>query len=199
VAYVQQGSLGPTVPTFWTSNPAYAQVQNEHVWAAAWADIIASGMTPQAAAEKLPLPDKPSIAVLPFANMSSDPEQGYFADGMVDEIITALSRIRWLFVIARREVMALVGFTRFEPAGTDEKGELDLDGIAPAAVSPEPEWFPAIENRGEGVFVVLSTQAITGWRESDGVRRRGTQFLAGKVAWDQSTLARTATCSVCRT
>jgi TolB-like protein len=49
----------------------------------------------------LQLPDKPSIAVLPFANMSGDPEQEYFADGMVEEIITALSRIRWLFVIAR--------------------------------------------------------------------------------------------------
>ena len=49
---------------------------------------------------KVPLPDKPSIAVLPFANMSGDPEQEYFADGMVEEIITALSRIRWLFVIA---------------------------------------------------------------------------------------------------
>jgi adenylate cyclase len=47
----------------------------------------------------LPLPDKPSIAVLPFANISGDPEQEYFADGMVEEIITALSRIRWLFVI----------------------------------------------------------------------------------------------------
>ena len=49
----------------------------------------------------LALPDKPSIAVLPFANLSGDPEQEYFADGMVEEIITALSRIRWLFVIAR--------------------------------------------------------------------------------------------------
>jgi TolB-like protein/class 3 adenylate cyclase len=49
----------------------------------------------------LPLPDKPSIAVLPFQNMSGDPEQDYFADGIVEEIITALSRIRWLFVIAR--------------------------------------------------------------------------------------------------
>jgi len=47
------------------------------------------------------LPDKPSIAVLPFANIGGDPEQEYFADGMVEEIITALSRIRWLFVIAR--------------------------------------------------------------------------------------------------
>jgi TolB-like protein len=49
----------------------------------------------------LPLPDKPSIAVLPFQNLSADPEQEYFADGIVEEIITALSRIRWLFVIAR--------------------------------------------------------------------------------------------------
>jgi len=47
------------------------------------------------------LPDKPSTAVLPFANMSGDPEQEYFVDGMVEEIITALSRIHWLFVIAR--------------------------------------------------------------------------------------------------
>jgi adenylate cyclase len=49
----------------------------------------------------LPLPDKPSIAVLPFQNVSSDPEQEYFADGMADEILTALSRFRELFVIAR--------------------------------------------------------------------------------------------------
>ena len=56
---------------------------------------------PPRAAAALPLPDKPSIAVLPFQNMSGDPEQEYFADGMVEEIITALSRIRWFFVIAR--------------------------------------------------------------------------------------------------
>jgi TolB-like protein len=49
----------------------------------------------------LALPDKPSIAVLPFQNMSGDAEQEYFADGMVEEITTALSRIKWLFVIAR--------------------------------------------------------------------------------------------------
>src|SRR6201981_1733701 len=52
VAYTTQGLLGPTVPTFWTSNPAYAQVQNEHVWAVAWADIITAGMTPQTADNK---------------------------------------------------------------------------------------------------------------------------------------------------
>ena len=56
-----------------------------------------------------PLPDKPSIAVLPFQNMSGDPEQEYFADGMVEEIITALSRIRWLFVIARNSTFTYKG------------------------------------------------------------------------------------------
>jgi adenylate cyclase len=56
-----------------------------------------------------PLPDKPSIAVLPFQNMSGDPEQEYFADGMVEEIITALSRFKWLFVIARNSSFAYKG------------------------------------------------------------------------------------------
>jgi adenylate cyclase len=60
-------------------------------------------------ASALPLPDKPSIAVLPFQNMSGDPEQEYFADGMVEEIITALSRIRWLFVIARNSSFTYKG------------------------------------------------------------------------------------------
>jgi adenylate cyclase len=55
------------------------------------------------------LPEKPSIAVLPFQNMSGDPEQEYFADGMVEDIITALSRIRWLFVIARNSTFTYKG------------------------------------------------------------------------------------------
>jgi TolB-like protein len=57
----------------------------------------------------LPLPDKPSIAVLPFQNMSDDPEQEYFADGIVEEIITALSRFRELFVIARNSSFTYKG------------------------------------------------------------------------------------------
>jgi adenylate cyclase len=56
-----------------------------------------------------PLPDKPSIAVLPFENMSGDPEQEYFADGMVEEIITALSRFKTLFVIARNSSFTFKG------------------------------------------------------------------------------------------
>jgi TolB-like protein len=55
------------------------------------------------------LPDKPSIAVLPFSNLSGDPEQEYFADGMVDDIITGLARINWLFVIARNSSFTYKG------------------------------------------------------------------------------------------
>jgi adenylate cyclase len=57
----------------------------------------------------LSLPEKPSIAVLPFQNMSGDPEQDYFADGMVEDIITGLSHIKWLFVIARNSSFVYKG------------------------------------------------------------------------------------------
>src|SRR6185369_5982258 len=58
---------------------------------------------------QLALPDKPSIAVLPFQNISGDPAQEYFTDGMVEDIITGLSRIKWLFVIARNSTFAYKG------------------------------------------------------------------------------------------
>lgn len=59
--------------------------------------------------KRLPLPEKPSIAVLPFANMSSDPEQEYLADGIVEEIISALSRVKAFFVISRNSTFAYKG------------------------------------------------------------------------------------------
>jgi adenylate cyclase len=65
--------------------------------------------TPARTAAPLPLPDKPSIAVLPFQNLSGDPDQEYFADGMVEDMIAALSRIRWLFVIARNSSFTYKG------------------------------------------------------------------------------------------
>jgi adenylate cyclase len=65
----------------------------------------------QTGAKVLPLPDKPSIAVLPFTNMSGDPEQEYFADGMVEDIITSLSRLKSLFVIARNSSFTYKGKT----------------------------------------------------------------------------------------
>ena len=57
----------------------------------------------------LPLPDRPAIAVLPFVNMSDDPEQEYFSDGISEDLITALSKLRWFFVIARNSSFAFKG------------------------------------------------------------------------------------------
>ena len=64
-----------------------------------------------ASVEKMafPLPDKPSVAVLPFTNMSADPKQEYFSDGLTDQIITGLSKIPYLFVIARNSTFTYKG------------------------------------------------------------------------------------------
>jgi adenylate cyclase len=76
---------------------------------------IDTRVVPETAAQSTPesamltLPDRPSIAVLPFQNMSGDPEQEYFSDGMVEDIITGLSRIKWLFVIARNSSFTYKG------------------------------------------------------------------------------------------
>jgi adenylate cyclase len=72
--------------------------------AAALPKDVSAGSSPP-----LALPDKPSIAVLPFTNMSGDPEQEYFADGMVEDITTALSRSKSLFVIARNSSFTYKG------------------------------------------------------------------------------------------
>ena len=63
----------------------------------------------QGESRALPLPDRPSIAVLPFDNMSGDPDQEYFADGITEDLITGLARIRWLFVIARNSTFVYKG------------------------------------------------------------------------------------------
>ena len=78
---------------------------------------IAGSKPTAATAPALALPDKPSIAVLPFQNMSGDPEQEYFADGVVEDIITALSRFQSLFVIARNSSLLLQGQVARHPAG----------------------------------------------------------------------------------
>jgi adenylate cyclase len=78
-------------------------------WRARPASATPSEVVVERPGSTLALPDKPSIAVLPFTNMSGDPEQEYFADGMVEDIITALSRMTWLFVIARNSSFTYKG------------------------------------------------------------------------------------------
>ena len=91
--------------TIWASSRSRTSRRPVRVYRVQAGDNV-SALSPS---PRLPLPDKPSIAVLPFQNMSGDPEQEYFADGMVEEIITALSRIRWLFVIARNSTFTYKG------------------------------------------------------------------------------------------
>jgi hypothetical protein len=81
-----------------------------------------------------------------------------------------------------REVVAQVGFTRFEAAVSDIHGELELD-VERAALARETTWVPAVENRGEGVFVALRSDAVKAWMARDAVGRRGTQLLRGFNAW----------------
>jgi adenylate cyclase len=78
-------------------------------WQMSAAALIAPVGSPATTIDPLALPDKPSIAVLPFQNMSGDPEQEYFADGMVEDIITALCRTKLLFVIARNSSFSYKG------------------------------------------------------------------------------------------
>ena len=78
-----------------------------------------SASIPPAQSPTLALPDKPSIAVLPFANLSGDPQQEYFSDGITDDLITDLSRLPGLFVIARSSSFTYKG----KPAKLQEVGK----------------------------------------------------------------------------
>ena len=89
--------------------------------------VLAKGAAAADAAADAPLalPDKPSIAVLPFDNMSGDPEQEYFSDGIAEDIITALSKIGDLFVIARNSNVYLQGQGGQRPRGMPRIGRAD--------------------------------------------------------------------------
>jgi adenylate cyclase len=122
----------------------------------------------------LALPDKPSIAVLPFENMSGDQEQEYFADGMVEEIITALSRIHWLFVIARNSSFIYKGRAidikqvgrelgvRYVLEGSIRKAgqKVRITGQLIDALDGSHLWADRFDGSVENVFDLQDTVAI---------------------------------------
>ena len=126
-------------------------------------DVASPSSEPQ-----LALPDKPSIAVLPFQNMSDDPEQEYFADGMVEEITTALSRFKWLFVIARNSSFTFKGTSvdikevrrrlgvRYVLEGSVRKasGKVRITGQLIDAVSGAHIWADRFERDLTDVFAL---------------------------------------------
>jgi hypothetical protein len=81
-----------------------------------------------------------------------------------------------------REVMALVGFTRFEPAVPDIDGELTL-GVRRADLARDTTWLPAVENRGEGVFIAFRREAMDAWQRRPEVQARGKQLVEGFDYW----------------
>jgi adenylate cyclase len=125
--------------------------------------------------EALPLPDKPSIAVLPFQNMSGDPEQDYFADGMVEEITTTLSRIRSLFVIARNSSFTYKGEAvdvkqvgrglgvRYILEGSVRKGgnRVRITAQLVDAVTGTHLWADRFEGSLEDIFALQDRVAIS--------------------------------------
>ncbi len=139
-------------------------------------DASNAGKSPWAPAPPvLPLPDKPSIAVLPFQNMSGDPEQEYFADGIFEEIITALSRIRWLFVIARNSSFSYKGQAvdvkqvgrelgvRYVLEGSVRKaaGRVRITGQLIDALSGAHLWADRFDGSLEDVFELQDKIAVS--------------------------------------
>ncbi len=94
-------------------------------------------------------------------------------------------RIERVVLIHRlREVIAQVGFTRFESSMPDINGDLEL-GVSRAALGLETNWVPAIENKGEGVFIAFKSSAIKAWLEREAVKKRGKQLAQGFQNWMQ--------------
>jgi adenylate cyclase len=141
--------------------------------------VGASSKTQEAAAgfgaeSQPPLPEKPSIAVLPFENMSDDHEQEYFADGMVEEIITALSRFKWLFVIARNSSFTFKGRAvdikeigrrlgvRYVLEGSVRKasGKVRITGQLIDAMTGTHIWADRFERDLTDVFVLQDEVAV---------------------------------------
>ena len=92
-------------------------------------------------------------------------------------------KVRRIVLIHRlREVIAQVGFTRLEPSLPDISGELSL-GVELAPLAEETTWVPAVENRGEGVFIGFATEAIDGWLKEPGVEARAAALEAGYRGW----------------
>lgn len=103
------------------------------------------------------------------------PTPGDAAGGMA-----AIERV--VLVHRLREVLAQVGFTRFEPAVPDVQGELSLN-VQRADLARELSWVPAVENRGEGIFLSFRRAAIESWLKRDAVVQRGTALMKGFDAW----------------
>ena len=117
-----------------------------------------------------------------------DPRSEFFAETLDravwdrdgDPLLEAVDKL--VLVHRLREVVALMGFTRFEAISPDRDGEIDLD-VQRAALAETITWLPAVENRGEGVFVSFDARSVTRWLERSEVRKRGRRLENAWRAW----------------
>ena len=93
---------------------------------------------------------------------------------------------RVVLVHRLREVVAQVGFTRFESAAPDIEGELDI-GVRRASLAREVSWLPAFENKGEGIFLQFKSKAISDWLQRAEVQARSTKLGTGFEEWQKGT------------
>lgn len=107
------------------------------------------------------------------------PENAWRHSGLSDGVAAVIQLHRL------KEIVALIGFTRLEAAMRDIHGEYDTD-VERADIALEPRWFPAVENRGEGVFVQLRSDAVGQWARKPKVRQRSDELFAGHQAWTES-------------
>ena len=117
-----------------------------------------------------------------------DPRSRFFAETLEraawdpdgDVLLEAIDKL--VLVHRLREVVSLLGFTRFEAANPDKDGELDLDVIR-ASLAETINWLPAVENRGEGIFLSFGAGAVADWLARPGVKKRGRQLVKGWRSW----------------
>lgn len=116
------------------------------------------------------------------------PDGDFFARKLDDSAWQApwMKSVERIVLVHRlREVMAQVGFTRFEAVSPDIDGELELGVTRASLTQDQPTWLPAVENRGEGVFIQFKSDAIARWATRPDVKARGEKLLAGYEEWKE--------------
>lgn len=158
-----------------------------HSDADVWVEVQRRQNPPDAPEEEKPI-KQAEIETLLSAKASlgkDEPEGDWYARARsLDSLPEGLKdRIERIVLVHRlREVRALIGFTRFEAAIPDIDGELDLN-VRRAPLAQEMTWVPAVENRGEGIFIAFKREAIEAWLANDKVMQRGQKLLQGFEAW----------------
>ena len=152
---------------------------------AIWKELMRRRSGEGAANKTIKQVELESLLSSPVSVGEDRPEGDFYARSRLIERLPPLlqGKLESVVLVHRlREVIAQVGFTRFEASTANADGELDLH-VGRASLAREMTWVPAVENRGEGIFLSFSTKAIRAWLERPAVRARGEQLVEGFSLW----------------